>query len=240
MREKTLKITTAILAILTAASLLLLDTPEPRWQETTVENESYGKFVDIEEYDGDIGLAYVESVEDGLVFAEKNQGSWNRELVDSRPGSGMYLNMEAKNDKPYIAYQDGTLGSERLRYASREKGNWSTSTVDNVSNGGVSVGMYPSLSFRKQKPVILYHSPSQGLKLAERDQDWSTEILEENQGWYTGSYSCNNTIKAYYRARNKTKLIKGTYNGEWSSEDTGRNVRSDLTATGEGCTPHIA
>jgi hypothetical protein len=174
------------------------------------------------------------------VFAEKNQGSWSRELVDSRPGSGMYLNMETKNEEPYIAYQDGTLGRERLRYASREDGNWSTSTVENVSNGGVSVGMYPSLSFRKQKPVILYHSPSQGLKLAERGQDWNTEILEENQGWYTDSYSCNNTIKAYYRARNKTTLMKGSYNGEWSSEDIGRNIRSDLTVTGEGCTPHIA
>lgn len=239
MREKTLKITTAILAILTAASFLLLNTPEPRWQETTVENESYGKFVDIEAYDGEIGLAYVKSVEEGLVFSEKNQDSWSQEVVDSRPGSGMYITMETRNEKPYITYQDGTLGSERLRYASREKGNWSTSTVDNVSNGGVSVGMYPSLSFRNQDPLILYHSPSQGLKLAEKNQNWDTEILEDNQGWYTDSYSCNNTVTAYYRARNRTSLMKGSYDGEWSSESTGRNVRSDLAVTGEGCRAHL-
>ena len=238
MKEKTLKIITGVLAVFTAASFLILEAPAPEWQKTTLENESYGKFVDIETYNGDIGLAYVKSVEEGLVFAEKNKGSWDREVVDSRTGSGMYVDMKTRNEKPYLAYQDGTLGGERLRYAYRN-GSWETETVDNVSNGGVSVGMYPSINFRNDRPVILYHSPSQGLKLAEKNMDWETEILEDEQGWYTDSYSCNNTVNAYYRARNRSSLMKGTYDGDWSSEDTGRDIRSDLAVAESNCKPHL-
>lgn len=239
MRESRFtKAVPVILALATAASFLLLNTSAPSWEHEVLDNESYGKFVDVETYDGKTGIAYVQSPEDGLVFLEKQQGYWDRQVVDSRAGAGMYVDMDVSGGKPRIAYQDGTIGNEKLRYAYRNS-TWRAKTVDNVSNGGVSVGMYPSLSFRNQEPVIFYHSPSQGLKLAERSQDWDTKVLENNRGWYTDSYTCNNTVKTYYRPRNKTSLIKGTYDGEWKSKDTRKEVKSDLAVTGQNCNEHL-
>lgn len=234
-------------AIIAASTTFFYTSPEPSWQTSLVENNTYGKFTEIDSYGEKVGIAYIDSIDTGLRLAEKNyeteltqfsaeEGRWNTEVVDDSAETGMYPSLESNNGEPFISYQDGDLGDEKLFLASRENGEWNRTEVDNVVTGGVSVGMYSSLNFYEEKPVIFYHSPSQGLKVAEKDGEWSTESLEDDMGWYTETSKCGGEIKVAYTGRNNEELRIGTYSDNWDSENTSTRVKSDLDiATGENC-----
>ncbi|MFB6208718.1 MAG: hypothetical protein ABEJ56_01115 [Candidatus Nanohaloarchaea archaeon] len=238
-------ILTALLSALLAGSLIY-EVPEAEWQREVLDNETLGKFVEVDAYGAKVGVAYVESTEEGLVIEERKMSEipflsasgWERQVVDNKSGAGMYVSLESSGGKPYLAYQDGTIGEEKLKYAYRNGSKWEREVIEGVAGGGISVGMYSSLSFLNGKPVILYHSPSRGLKLAEKKESWSTRRLENGQGWFTSTSSCGDRILAAYRGRDTARMKLGKYSGEWSSENLSVNARSDVAMDAVDCEPH--
>lgn len=246
-----LEVVTLLAVAATSASFLAFEAPEPEWKHQVVDNDTYGKFVEVETYGDTVGVAYPKSIEGGVTLAEKSYGvdvtdfsvperSWSFETVDDRPETGMYPSMEHRSGTLYISYQDGDLGDESLHLATRGNGSWSVRELDNVSNGGVSVGMYTSLSFIDGEPVVFYHSPSQGLKLADGTSNWETRRLDEAGGWFTDTARCNGEVLAAYRAREDETLRLGSFDGEsWSSENTSRSFKSDLGFDTSNCDRHF-
>lgn len=231
------------------AASFLVNVPDAEWNTQVIAEDTYGKFVSIDSFENQVGVAYVDSIDSGLNFLEydyssspldllKSQdGKWMEQKIDDRRGRGMYPSLRWNKESPSIAYQDGRLGQEKLYFAERKEGKWHTEEVDNVSNGGVSVGMYNSLAIL-EKPVVFYHSPSQGLKKAERKNNWTTERLEPDMGWFTSSSECEEKILAAYSGRTSDSLMIGEY-PDWSSENTSITVRSDISMDTKNCKPHL-
>ncbi|WP_414836483.1 hypothetical protein [Candidatus Nanohalococcus occultus] len=243
--------TAAAVSFLLAAGSFTYSVEQPGWDEQMIANNTYGKFVEIDSYSDSVGIAYIQSKDTGLVFEERSfstqlpfvggDADWRRQVIDNRSEVGMYLSVESDDGRPFVAYQDGDLGDEKLLFAQRQGGQWSSTEVDSVGTGGVSVGMYNSLSFLEGRPVILYHSPSQGLKLAERTGgQWDRQSLKEGEGWFTETDTCGGNLLAAYRSRDTEDLRFGQYDGEWNSENTSFRTRSDLDLeTGEDCGRHL-
>lgn len=242
-----------ILSAIILTGTFIYEAPEPGWEDQIIDNNTYGKFVELDTHGPKVGIAYVESLDSGLTYQEtdysfspvnlitKNpETTWRKQKIDNSSETGMYPSLDLGQESPRVSYQAGELGNEKLYYAERTGDEWMRQEADNVANGGVSVGMYSSLSSLNEEPVILYHSPSQGLKLAERIEDgWETQRLEDGQGWFTGSSSCGNTIKAAYIGRDSNDLRIGEYNKEWNSENTSVQARSDLDLDTSDCEPHL-
>jgi hypothetical protein len=231
------------------AASFLVNVPEAEWKTEVIAEDTYGKFVSIDSYENKLGVAYVDSINSGLSFLEHDYSNspldlikienktWKKQKIDGRKGRGMYPSLRWKKESPAIAYQDGRLGQEKLYFAQRNQAEWQIEEVDNVSNGGVSVGMYNSMAYL-ENPVIFYHSPSQGLKKAERKNNWTTERLESDMGWFTSSSECEGKILAAYSGRTSDSLMIGEY-PNWSSENTSINVRSDISMDTRNCKPHF-
>jgi len=247
-----LEAVTVIAVVITAGSFLLYDTPQPEWKNEIIANDTYGKFVEIDSYGENIGIVYLDSIDSGIRLMEKSypdsvqelllktEQSWDKQVIDDDAEAGMYPSLESNNEELFISYQNGNLGDERLYFASRSNGDWSREEVDNVADGGVSVGMYSSFTFQNGEPVIFYHSPSQGLKVAEKQgKEWQKQQLEEDQGWYTETAKCNEKIIAAYRGRDSSKLKTGELGQQWSSEDTGIEMKSDLDIDTRNCEEHL-
>jgi hypothetical protein len=246
MNYRSVEVLTALIFVL-MLTVFLFEVPEPEWRHTLVENDTYGKFVDIESYSGKTGISYIESVDSGLLIQEKGSSllsfgsGWEKEVVDNRTETGMYVSLSGINGRPHLSYQDGSIGEEKLYAAYRKNGEWHRRELDNVTGGGVSVGMYSSISGHRGRPLVLYHSPRQGLKMAEKTaSSWDIRQLEEeNQGWFTESSSCGDEVMAAYRGDGLDSVRLGHYDGSWESEDTSIKTAADLALDTANCRAHL-
>lgn len=126
----------------------------------------------------------------GLVYAFKSGGTWNLdEVLDSvggwgqnAPGSGVWdvsLALDS-NGKPHISYP-GYNGSDLLRYAFKNGGNWTIETVDSYED----VGAYVSIALDSaDKPHVSYYCYRGLSYVIKNSGSWTTEIVDqENFGW---------------------------------------------------------
>lgn len=254
MDRKIWYIITGFWAVLFTASIVY-EVPDASWKQEKVVEDVDNRFIDLELTGSQLNLVYRDSTDSGVMlktmkaesglidslrnFVEKD--AWSREqVIDQSSGSGSYLSAANVDGKLMVAYQDASVGSERVILASKTGSNWSRQTVDDVTNGGVNVGMYTSLTSYQENPMVLYHSPTQGLKAATRENgEWAKQVIAEDMGWFTDSTSCGEKVFAAYRGRNSQDLKLSAYDGTWSTEDLNSTVKSSLSITQQNCQPHI-
>lgn len=237
------------------AGFMLYTVPEPTWSQTEVVEDIDQRFMDLKLADSKLNLVYRNSIDRGVMLKTLNAESgifdslrnyvktetWStQEVIDRSMGSGSYLSAAEVGGELMVAYQDASIGDERVILASKEVSNWSKQVVDDVNNGGVNVGMYTSLTSYRDNPLVLYHSPTQGLKSANReDGQWDTEVITEDMGWFTDSTSCDQEAFAAYRGRDSNQLKISSFDGSWSTESTNSSVKSALSIGEVGCGSHL-
>jgi hypothetical protein len=58
-------------------------------------------------------------------------------------------------------------------------------------------------------------------------------------GWFTATTSCGDEVLAAYRGRNSEKLRISNYDGEWETENTTSQVKSDISLAQINCQPEV-
>jgi hypothetical protein len=227
--------------------------PDPSWSQQTVAEDIDQRFFDLELAGSEVNIVYRNSSDSGVMLKSMNAestvldsvknrltgSSWKQsDVIDDSSGSGSYLSAEEINGELAVAYQDASIGSERVVFAEGE--NWSKQTVEDVEEGGVNVGMYTSLTSYRSNPLILYHSPTQGLKSASGNDNWKKNSLNESMGWFTDTASCGEKAFAAYRGRESNELRVSTFEGSWITEKTNSSVKSSLSIDQKNCQLHTA
>ena len=229
--------------------------PEPEWQRTEVVEDVDQRFLDLKIADDQLNLVYRNTSDTGVLLKTKDlqtsltdsavsiitPNTWNhRTIVDTQPGSGGYLSAAEISGELMVAYQDSSVGSEKVVLASRNGTEWLTETVEGVRGGGVNVGMYTSLTSYQENPMVLYHSPNQGLKAARKtDGEWSKQVIADDMGWFTSTTSCGDEVQAAYRGRNDKQLKISSFDGSWITEETNSTVKSSTSIDNQNCEPHM-
>lgn len=244
-----------ILCFLVFAGAMLYSVPDTSWsQEKVIENVDK-HFMNLEVANSKLNLVYRNSSDSGVMIKTKNAESgkidslknflggsnWKEaNLIDDSSGSGAYLSAAEINGELKIAYQDASIGNEKVILASKNATGWSKETVDNVNDGGVNVGMYTALTSYQGQPLVLYHSPTQGLKAATKTgNSWSKQVIADNMGWFTDSVSCGEKAFTAYRGRNSDKLRISTFDGSWSTEKLNISLKSSISIGQQNCRPHL-
>jgi hypothetical protein len=257
---KVLKIFALILFILAISSIyLFFQVRGPEWKFWVLDTEHPKRFVSIvadskgnphivyfDERSGG-GLRYVTSKSSGVGLLDDinyylNGREWVSEVVDGRPKVGMFISMaKDSRDNLHVAYQDSTLGSERLLYAFFD-GKWKIEEVDRAEESGINVGMYSSISVLDEKPIIFYHT-EQGRKFgyAIRTGEWVKREVERGVGWLTSSDSCDSKAFVAYRQRDGKNILFGVWeDGNFRSRDLNVTTSSGISLKALNCVPYIA
>lgn len=253
MREKPVYAVTAFLILLFAGSMVYSVEPAS-WDKRQVVEDVDPRFMDSEITGELFSIVYRNSTDSGVMVRSRKISSglslilnrvtssgysWRTETVSTSEGSGAYLSAAEIDGELSIAYQDASIGSEKVVYAHRQEGSWNTETVADVDSGGVNVGMYTSLTFYNGSPMVLYHSPVQGLKSALKSEGgWQKSRLGDGQGWFTDTASCGNRTFAVYRGRNSSAMKVSTYDGDWSTEEVNASIKSAVDISAGGCDLH--
>ncbi len=131
----------------------------------------------------------------GVEYASFDGESWSVEEVGSGPtpyefGTGIALDSQ---DRPHVVWFDS--GDKSLKYAVKEGGSWTISTVDSEGD----VGRYPSLALDGQdNPVVSYlettSSKAGYIKLARWDGGkWSLQRLDQLENVFPGFLGATKT-----------------------------------------------
>ena len=77
-------------------------------------------------------IAYYDTTNTALKYAEWNGASWDITTVDSAGSVGQYASLALDPDDyhPHIAYYDASTGNGNLKYAARTGSIWLVGTVD--------------------------------------------------------------------------------------------------------------
>ena len=234
-----------------------LKIPKPQWKFWVLDIEHPERFVSLvtdskgnphifyfDERDGG-GLLYATSKSFGNSFLDDlnyffRGREWVYEVVDDRKNVGFAISSTIKNDKLYVAYQDSTLGKERLLYATRN-GKWKIETVDKAEESGINVGMYTSISFL-EKPIIFYFV-EQGRKLmyVVKDGNWTKKEIDSGKGLFITSKVYNNSIFLAFRERDGKKIYFAVFeNGSFRFKKLNANADSQFSIALKKCEPYIA
>lgn len=240
-------------AVLIAATFIvpsLLVDGEKKWRTEKV----YGgdaSFVQLEINSGKPVAAF--STDSGIVVAEKRLSGftwlhpverylgdtgWRLENVTEDENAGFYLSMKERNGQVYMAHQHSSLGDRKLGYTHRENGSWSTEEVDSSSGTGLEPGMYASLTWLRDDPIILYHTAEgdQFVKAERSNGSWDREVLGTGRGWYTSSDNCGKKAFFLYSSREEQSLYRGTITGEdWRSQKIDAETESSTSVDAGGC-----
>ena len=189
-------------------------TPHIVWHNHDNEDGSYGKLengewvtTDIRNsgHDGwDINIAldssgspHVLSVDpaqfgsqNGLEYATLDGDTWTVETVGTGPLPYEFGNSIAidSQDRPHIVWFDDQ--GKDLKYAIRDSGGWTISTVDSAGD----VGRYPSLTLdQDDNPVVSYYqtlsATSGDIKLARWDgSQWNVQRIDQLTEVFTGFF----------------------------------------------------
>jgi len=118
------------------------------WALETVDDAYTGEAVCAVSEAGEPHLVYCSG---GLLYARRDGGTWQRELVDS--GDCKYASLKLDSTgRPHISYYDET--DDDLKYAWYDGTNWQITTVDSAGN----VGEHTSLALdNADRPHISYY-----------------------------------------------------------------------------------
>lgn len=255
---KKLRISAAILVLSLAftVGLGLYEVPEVSWERNILDNDTQARSVQMGSTGRQVHIVYQKSSGQGVrhLSTELSDGfltilqdpvserNWESRKVDQDSGTGSYMSMSDSNDSLKIAYQDSTVGSEEVVYASYSDGNWTREVVDTASESGFNVGMYTSVTSFDGRPLVAYHSPQNGLEVAVKRADgWDETVISDDTGWFTSSTTCGEKVFLAYTGRNSRAMNISSYNGEnWKTEKTGRRAVHDTALVNDDCEPALA
>jgi len=246
-KKKLFFLTVIVLSVALAATFFI-DEGEKEWESEIVQENVSERFVQIE-VDDKVEIFYLESREGVVKSASRPKGllsrlnpvSWGVETVDDEEGSGSFLSSEQIRDETFIAHQDGNVGEAAVYFTEKQE-EWETETVDTIEEQGPNVGLYTSLTYRENEPLIFYHA-AQGdrfLKAERAEGEWTTEELESDIGWFTDTDSCGEEAFVAVRGRGEDNIYLGRYDGEWRLEDLGVETDTDVAIAQKDCEPAIA
>jgi hypothetical protein len=166
------------------------------WQVRTVDGDNQsGKFNALAmDAQGHIHLAYanVSALTAGVRYGYWDGKSWKLDLVDGREqnntdlvGYSVCITLD-KDVNPHLAYMN--YSHPALKYAVRERGQWRTQVVDQLTN--VAYPDRNSIGIDDQGQVyISYYDAGRGiLKLAHQEgQKWMIEVVDSNASGETSS-----------------------------------------------------
>lgn len=242
----------ALLVLVTVFSLIAnyqMPAKEDKWRTYTVYNDSV-KFVQIELQDQKPVIGF--SSDEGTVMLQKKGSTlpvyssfqkymtgqnWRKQIIDESGNTGSYLSMKNLDGGMAFAYQDSSVGNEKLFYTTKNNDNWTRERIDWAAGTGLGTGMYAALTQMNGEPVIFYHT-SQGRKFvkAERNEgSWNREVLETGVGWFTSADSCGSKVFVLYRDRNSDTLYKGEFDGSWNSENISGSTDSTTSIDATDC-----
>ena len=166
------------------------------WVNTGIENSGHDGW-DINVAIDSTGSPHVLAVDpsqfgsqNGLEYATFDGQSWTVETVGTGPlpyefGNSIALDSQ---DRPHIVWFDSQ--GQDLKYAFRDSGGWTISTVDSAGD----VGRYPSLALdQNDNPVVSYYqtlSESSGaIRLARWDgSQWSAQQVDQLDDVFPGFF----------------------------------------------------
>lgn len=207
-----------------------------QWAAEPLDTSSFrtGDFIALGVSGGIPVVAYYDSSNGDLMYADRAGGKWNIKALDKGGNVGKYVSMDVSADgHAHLAYYDASFGG--LKYA--EKGDEATKiekvtgfaggTSDAVNAGTWTVIRAQPLGSADAaavKPKIVYYDESRHrLNLAEKDgSSWSTSVIDE--GPYVGSDTAfvwlanGDLVVAYFDAYNlDLKLARRGVTG-WSRQ----------------------
>lgn len=191
---------------------------------------SVGTYTSIASIGGYPAIAYYDTTNEDLKYAEKSSGSWSVQVADNSGRLGQYASLVEYSGEPWIAYYASTSGlsTNDLKCARYTGGSWTKYTVD--SSG--AVGTYCCINIVNGYPAISYYdattSPSvnQNLKyVAWTGAAWGTpEVVDgvspaENVGTHTSLCDVDGQPAISYLDVTNKRLKYAVYNGSTLSWD---------------------
>jgi len=268
--KKTLLIILGLILISLSVALMLYPVKQLDWYHETLDSEHAERFVTVavanrspfvswfDEKDRG-GVLYSMAKSTGIPFLNDlktyfsdSKMEWNQGNIDEALYAGMFVSSVAgKNGRIHVAYQDSSMGKERLVYALYDGKIWKKETVDDAITSGINVGAYASISLVNNQPVIFYHT-EQGQKFGyakrvalggptsnEVGPRWEKKTLETGKGWTITSDSCKGKTYVSYRGRGNQALYFGLLdNLSWNerSLEASTSMWPALTTTSD-CHP---
>lgn len=234
-----------------------LKIPKPRWNFWVLDAEHPRRFVSlVADSRGNPHIFYFNERDEGglLYLTSKSSGNsflddlnhffrgreWVREVVDDGKNVGFAISSAIEDDKLHVAYQDSTLGRERLLYATKDE-KWEIEVVDRAEESGVNVGMHTSITFL-EKPIIFYFV-EQGRKLmhAVKDGNWTKKEIDAGKGLFLTSKVCDNTIFLAYRGRDEKNIYLSIFeSGTFRSKKLNGSTDSQFSIALKNCEPYVA
>lgn len=233
-----------------AMSLFFYPLKETEWKTETLDAENAKRFISVSIFDGNPVIKYADEKSlGGVIYVIQKSTkisllddffgkSYEKGYVDDAQYTGMFIS----SYKNHVAYQDSTMGREKLVYAYYQNGKWNREIVDDASNG-LNTGVYSSITELYGRPIIFYHT-EQGKKFGyalRTSTGWEKKTLENGTGWLTSIGSCGSKIFAAYRARDTSDIFLGALeDGKWISQKLGIYTSSGISLAIRDCRPYIA
>jgi hypothetical protein len=248
---------TAFLSVLIFSSVIFTFTfispePEIQWQKEVLLSDSSGRFTDIEVHgnslhavssDPEQGLHYFSSSIDFSVADHLQRAlfgnNWNHEWVTQDEGAGSYASLQVVQGRPYVSYQDSTVGESAVYSAYRDSTGWNPVEIDSVQNNGPNVGMYNALTEHRGRPFMVYHASSGRRLIAAYPENgrWVREELDTDKGWFNDLASCDSAVIAGFTDTETGEVHTGKYMADWSVDNLNLSTDSDLAVDHLNCEP---
>ena len=177
--------------------------------------------------------------QNGLEYATLDGGAWTVEKVGTGRlpyefGNDIALDSQ---DRPHIVWFDSQ--TQDLKYALRDSGGWTISTVDSAGD----VGRYPSLTLdRDGNPVVSYYqtlSESSGvIKLARWDgSQWNTQRIDQLDDVFPGFFGARKNSSVILDADGNPIVAYSDESvvrlASWNGENGGWNLETVASADKE-------
>lgn len=146
---------------------------------------------------GKLHLAFHDTLNEDLVYANNIGGTWNLTAVDSEGNVGIHPSIALGPDGSiHISYctDGGNIWTpcDDLKYASNAGGSWNVETVYQPFNGGISNDIavdsagHAHISFgAKTNP--LYSAPTRQMYATNQSGSWATKIVDTRNTGLVGS-----------------------------------------------------
>ncbi|MCB9133964.1 MAG: hypothetical protein H6636_00960 [Anaerolineales bacterium] len=130
-------------------------------------------------------IVYFDDTHDDLLYVRWTGSQWSTpEKIDSTGVVGLYISMYMDGNDVHVSYYDYTHKS--LKYAVREDGDWTVSTVDDPADK--NVGTYTSIDvdYLGFPHISYYNETDKDLKYAMYSAGtWNISVVDENGGKYS-------------------------------------------------------